>query len=134
MILLWEKSEEENVLSASETISSSDIGKFSEAAHKRDSEAYDLSQTALCFEVIGGILVVIGVLFVFLSLKKRMNAIVGIDFLSLQFFICCACLFFGIVLLSIGTTLLIKALRKRKEARRDIDYLNGLRQTNIKKS
>lgn len=128
MTLLWEKGEEEDVSSLSETIPSSDISKFSQAAHKRDSEAYDFSQTALCFEVIGGILVVIGILFVFLSLKKRMNAIVGVDFLSLQFFICCACLLAGVVLVSVGTTFLCKALRKRKEAQRDIAYLSSLRQ------
>ncbi|GEM_PF-5837406 len=126
LVLIWEKTDETNDADWVEKIKPSEVSSFSQAAHRRDTEGYDLSQNAMCFEVIGGIVLAIGILFIFLSLKKSRNQIVGVDFASLQFVICVVCLIGGIVSLSIGTIWLIKALKKRKDAKRDIAYLGTL--------
>lgn len=126
LVLIWEKTDETNDADWVEKIKPSEVSSFSQAAHRRDTEGYDLSQNAMCFEVIGGIVLAIGILFIFLSLKKSRNQIVGVDFASLQFVICVVCLIGGIVSLSIGTIWLIKALKKRKDAKRDIAYLATL--------
>ena len=106
-----------------------EIRAYSREAHNRDIAGYDKSQNALCFVVIGGILFVIGVLFVFLSLKKRFNKIVGIDPLSFQFAVCVICLAAGITCLSIGIISLINALSKRKKAAEEIAYLSTLKRS-----
>ena len=126
LVLIWEKTDETNDADWVEKIKPSEVSSFSQAAHRRDTEGYDLSQNAMCFEVIGGIVLAIGILFIFLSLKKSRNQIVGVDFASLQFVICVVCLIGGIASLSIGTIWLIKALKKRKDAKRDIAYLGTL--------
>ncbi len=109
-----------------DSIGNEEISTYSQAAHKRDIAGYDLSQNALCFEVLGGISLIVGVLFIFLSLKKRRNTIIGINFASLQFVICVICLALGITLLTIGTINLLKSQKIRKSAKKDIDYLAGL--------
>lgn len=106
-----------------------EIRAYSREAHNRDIAGYDKSQNALCFVVIGGILFVIGVLFVFLSLKKKFNKIVGIDPLSFQFAVCVICLAAGITCLTIGIISLIKALSKRKKAAQEIAYLTTLKRS-----
>ena len=109
-----------------DSIESEEISSYSQAAHKRDIAGYDLSQNALCFEVLGGISLIVGILFIFLSLKKRRNSIIGINFASLQFVICVLCLTLGIILLTIGTINLLKSQKIRKDAKKDIDYLASL--------
>lgn len=125
LTLLWEKPAETSEDIVTE-IQPNEVSKYSQAAHRRDTEGYDLSQNALCFEVLGGITLIVGILFIFLSLKKRKNAIVGINFASLQFVICVLCIAAGLTLLTIGAVLLIKALKKRKSAKKDIAYLGTL--------
>ncbi len=109
-----------------DSIDKEDISTYSQAAHKRDIAGYDLSQNALCFEVLGGISLIVGILFIFLSLKKRRNTIIGINFASLQFVICVICLLAAIVLLTIGTINLVKSQKIRKAAKKDIAYLASL--------
>ncbi len=109
-----------------DSIKSEEVSAYSQAAHKRDIAGYDLSQNALCFEVLGGISLIVGVLFIFLSLKKRRNTIIGINFASLQFVICVICLALGAVLLTIGTINLVKSQKIRKNAKKDIAYLATL--------
>lgn len=125
LTLLWEEPTETSEDIVTE-IQPNEVSKYSQAAHRRDTEGYDLSQNALCFEVLGGITLIVGILFIFLSLKKRKNAIVGINFASLQFVICVLCIAAGLTLLTIGAVLLIKALKKRKSAKKDIAYLGTL--------
>lgn len=125
LTLLWEEPTETSEDIVTE-IQPNEVSKYSQAAHRRDTEGYDLSQNALCFEVLGGITLIVGILFIFLSLKKRKNAIVGINFASLQFVICVLCIAAGLTLLTIGAVLLIKALKKRKSAKKDIVYLGTL--------
>lgn len=110
-----------------DSIPEEEISAYSQAAHRRDSAGYGLSQNALCFEVLGSIALVIGILFVFLSLKKnRKGVIVGINPACMQFVVCLICLSAAAVLLSIGTFNLIRSLRLRKMAKRDIGYLANL--------
>lgn len=124
LTLVWEETENsENLVSE---VQPDEVSKYSQAAHKRDTQGYDLSQNAMCFEVLGGISLIIGILFIFLSLKKRVNVIIGMNFASLQFVICVICLALAVGLLATGTTLLIKALSKRKDAKKDIAYLGTL--------
>ncbi len=125
LTLTWEKSNENDAVLV-DSIDPSEVSGFSQAAHRRDTKAYDLLQNALCLEVIGAIVLIIGILFIFLSLKKSRNKIVGVDFVSLQFVICVCCLVAGVTLLTIGTVFVIKALKKRKEAKKDIAYLGTL--------
>lgn len=125
LTLLWEEPTETSEDIVTE-IQPNEVSKYSQAAHRRDTEGYDLSQNALCFEVLGGITLIVGILFIFLSLKKRKNAIVGINFASLQFVICVLCIAAGLTLLTIGAVLLIKALKKRRNAKKDIAYLGTL--------
>lgn len=122
-LLSWEEVDGEEWV---DNIDHSEISTFSQAAHKRDTIGYDLSQNALCLDVIGAITLIIGALFIVLSLSKKRNVIQGINFASLQFVICACSLLAGLVLLTLGTIKLIKALRIRKEAKRDISYLSIL--------
>ena len=62
-----------------------EISAYSREAHNRDIAGYDKSQNALCFVVIGGTVFTIGILFIFLSLQKKFNKIVGINVASFQF-------------------------------------------------
>ena len=103
-----------------------DLRVFSREAHNRNIAGYDKAQNAGCFLVIGGIVFLIGVLFIFLSLQKKMNKIVGINILSFQFFVCVAALAIGSVLLTIGTIQLIRAQAVRRAAKKEIEYLNEL--------
>ncbi len=125
LTLIWEKSEG-NEETLADNINPNEVSSYSQAAHRRDTEGYDLLQNALCFEVIGAIVLIIGILFIFLSLKKSRNKIVGVDFASLQFVICVCCLAAGVTLLTIGTIFVFKALKKRKNAKKDIAYLGTL--------
>lgn len=105
----------------------SEIRAYSKEAHNRDILGYDKSQNALCFVVIGGIVLAIGILFIFLSLKKKVNKIVGINVASFQFVICVICLAVGLGLLITGITFLIKALSLRKRAKKEIAYISTLK-------
>ena len=121
--------EKEEVTDLTTTIPSeeNEIRAYSKVAHNRDILAYDKSQNALFFVVIGGIVLIIGILFIFLSLQKRRNKIVGINVASLQFFICVTCLAIGIATLTTGIILLIKALKLKKKANNEIAYISTLK-------
>lgn len=101
---------------------------LSRAAHNRDIEAYNKSQSAMCFIIIGGTVLIIGILFIFLSLEKKFNKIVGINFISFQFAIATIGILTGVTLLTLGTIFLIKALKRRKAAKRDINTLATLKE------
>lgn len=104
-----------------------EISAYSREAHNRDIAGYDKSQNALCFVVIGGTVFLIGVLFIFLSLQKKFNKIVGINVLSFQFAICVIALLAGTVCLTIGLIGLFKALSMRKKAAAEVAYLSTLK-------
>jgi hypothetical protein len=96
---------------------------YSREAHNHDIAGYDLFNNAMCFIVIGGTALIIGVLFVFLSLIRRRNKIVGINPVSFQFFVAVAGLAVGLVLVVWGVINLVRAILKRKQAAIDIAYL-----------
>ncbi len=61
--------------------------KESQRLHKESQAQYDKQQNALCFLVIGGILLIIGIIFIFLANRRENNVFVGIDVHSLAFYI-----------------------------------------------
>ena len=106
-----------------------EISHYSREAHNHDIDGYNRKENALCFVVIGAIVFIIGLLFIFLSLKKKANAIVGVNFGSFAFVICVAGIAIGATLLTIGIVRLVKALRIRRQASEDIAYLEAKRQS-----
>ena len=92
-----------------------ELAAMSRDAHQEDVRQYDKEQNALCFVVIGGILLVIAILFIFLSMKRQFNKLVGIDFSSLQFIILCITSAASLGCLGYGLTRFIIAANKRKE-------------------
>jgi hypothetical protein len=107
-----------------------ELSAYSKNAHNADIAGYNRIQNALCFVVLGGISLVIGILFIFLSLKKKFNKIVGLNFASFQFVICVVGLALGVTLLTIGLIGVFKGFAQRKAAKRDIAYL-GLRRPDL---
>jgi uncharacterized membrane protein YvbJ len=101
-----------------------EAGILSKKAHQGDMREYDKTQNALCFVVLGSISLMVGALFVILSLKKRVNKIVGVNFASLQFVICVICSSLGIGLLAYGLVVFFRAKKKRKQYRRFISVIN----------
>ena len=111
-----------------EVPSKEEISHYSREAHNHDIDGFNRKENALCFVVIGSIVFIIGLLFIFLSLKKKANVIVGVNFASFAFVICAVGIALGLTLLIIGIVRLVKALKIRKQARLDIAYLEDLRQ------
>ncbi len=105
-----------------------EISHYSREAHNHDIDGYNRKENALCFVVIGAIVLIIGLLFIFLSLKRKANVIVGVNFASFAFVICTVGIAAGVTLLTIGGIRLAKALKIRHQATLDIAYLESLRQ------
>lgn len=105
-----------------------ELSHYSREAHNHDIDGFNRKENALCFVVIGAIVFIIGVLFIFLSFQKKANIIQGINPASFSFVICVIGLSVGTVLLSIGIVRLVRALKKRKRAMEDIAYIESLRQ------
>lgn len=104
-----------------------EASQLSKIAHSNDICEYNKTQNAMCYVVLGGISLVVGVLFIFLSLKKKVNKIVGINVNSLQFYICIICLAIGVVCLAYGLIRLFMALNKRKIYKKEIALLNSVK-------
>ena len=111
-----------------DTPSKEEISHYSRQAHNRDIDGFNRKENALCFVVIGSIVLIIGLLFIFLSLQKKANQIVGVNFVSFAFVICIVGIGAGSTLLVIGLIRLAKALKIRRQANEDIAYLEALRQ------
>lgn len=104
-----------------------ELSAYSKNAHNVELSGYNQVQNALCYVVLGGISLAIGILFIFLSLKKKFNKIVGLNFASFQFVICVVGLALGVGLLTFGIIYALKGHAKRVKAKRDIDYLAKLK-------
>lgn len=100
---------------------------LSRKAHKADEKQYNIIQNAMCFVVLGSISLITGIIFIFLSFKKVRNKFAGLDFMSLQFYICIICLLVGIGLLSYGLFKAIKSYKARKQIKKTISDLNFLK-------
>lgn len=98
--------------------------KQSQELHKESQRQYDKIQNSLCFVVIGTILVIIGIIFIFLAYKRENNELVGIDITSLAFYICVIALGVGGVLLIYGLVKLLISLAKRKKVLAAINKLS----------
>ena len=103
------------------------IRAASRNAHNDDIAGYNRSQNALCFLVIGGIVFIIGLLFIVLALRREFNEISGINVASLAFVISMICLALGAASLVYGAINLILALKTRKQARIDIAIISSWR-------
>ncbi len=77
--------------------------KKSHDLHKESQRQYDIGQNAMCFVVLGALGVIIGIIFIFIALKRENNVIVGFDTGSLAFYI-------FIILLAVGGAALIYGL------------------------
>lgn len=98
--------------------------ELSQKLHKESQTLYDKGQNALCYVVIGSIFEVIGIIFIFLAMKRENNVMVGLAYDSLAFAIMVISLAGGTVLLVYGLVRLILSLKKRREVLRQI---NGLK-------
>ena len=108
-----------------------ELSKLSQQKHQADVAEYDKQQNSLCKIVIGAILLIIGILFFVLSLKKSKNKFAGVDFTSLQFYVFVICTAIGVVLLVIGIVRMVKASKKRKLIKQDIVTLANYKKQNI---
>lgn len=115
--------EEEQFSSEVAVLTSDEKHEVSKALHKKDLEAYDKKENALCFIVIGSIAAVVATLFIFLSFKKRMNKIVGIDTMSLQFWVMIILFVIAAVCLTYGFIRFFQALKARKTCKNRINQL-----------
>lgn len=98
--------------------------KLSQQLHKESQVQYDRQQNALCFVVIGSILVCIGIVFIFLAMKRENNVMVGIDYTSLAFYIMAFSLAVGVILLSYGIIKFLISSKKRRAVLKKINSLN----------
>jgi|WetSurMetagenome_2_1015567.scaffolds.fasta_scaffold129234_2 hypothetical protein len=59
----------------------------SQKLHQESQKQYEREQNALCFIVLGGIFLIIGIFFIFLANKRENNVMTGMDVTSLAFYI-----------------------------------------------
>lgn len=114
-----------------EALSYDELSDLSNEDHRKDTKEYDKQQNALALVMIGSLSLICGVLFLILSIRKVMNKTRGIDFSSLQFFVCVACFIAAVVLLSYGLFKFFRALIARKQLRNEIDVISKLRKERI---
>lgn len=117
---------EEKVIDYS-SLSYAELSEMSNNDHRQDSKEYDNQQNALALTMIGLIALICGVLFLILSTKKVMNKTQGIDYTSLQFFVCIACFVAAIVLLTLGLVRFFKAHKRRLQLKKEIAEISVLR-------
>ena len=108
-------------------LSYDELSELSNEDHRKDTKEYDKQQNALALVMIGGILLICGILFLILSIRKVMNKSRGIDTSSLQFFVCIACFAIAAILLSYGLYRFFKAHFARKQLHNEIDEISKLR-------
>ena len=89
--------------------------KESQRLHQESQHQYDNQQNALCFVVIGSILVVIGVIFIFLANKRENNVMIGIQTNTMAFYVMVIGRGLGGILLLFGLMKFIVSSVKRKK-------------------
>lgn len=113
-----------------DTLTPTQASELSEKLHSLDVVEYDKGQNAMCFVVLGGIAIIIGALFIVLSLKRKNNAIVGFNFASIQFAICIISFVIGGVALGYGLFKLINSNMKRKQYKETISIISTKKSKN----
>ena len=98
--------------------------KESQRLHQLSQKYYDQGQNALCFLVIGGIILVIGILFIFLAQQRKNNIMVGLNVGSLAFYIMVIGIALGSLLCVFGLIKFLVAFFKRKKV---ISQINALK-------
>ena len=101
-------------------LSYEELSQISRNDHQEDTRLYDRQQNSLCLVVLGGISLVMALLFFFLSFKREMNKMGGLDDKSLQFIVSIICFVLAGILLSLGLTLVIIAQVKRLRLKDEI--------------
>ena len=99
------------------------VSHYSNVLHKNDAKAAEKISNSLCYVVIGAILLVVGFIFIFLSLQKYLNRIRGINFASIPFVLCVVCLVLGCAILLLGVYKVITAHNRRKQYQHYINLL-----------
>lgn len=97
--------------------------RLSQNLHQQSQKEYDKQQNALCFVVIGSIIFVVGILFIFISMKREYGEIVGLDVTSLAFYLMIIALVLGAASIIYGLTKFILSYKRRKEIIRKINTL-----------
>ena len=97
--------------------------KKSQDLHSLSTKLYDREQNSLCFLVIGGIFLIIGILFIFMSLKRENNVLIGIDVGSLAFYIMILSLAGGGIAFLYGLIRFLVAFFQRKSVIAEINSL-----------
>lgn len=97
--------------------------KLSERLHSESQKEYNRQQNALCFVVIGSMLLFVGILFIFIAQQRVNNVLAGINTQSLAFYFMLIGLIAGGLLLTYGLIKFILSYKRRKEIIRKINTL-----------
>ena len=114
------------------SMSYDELSELSNDDHRQDTKEYDKQQNALALVMIGSLLLVSGIIFLILSIRKVMNKSQGIDTSSLQFFVSLACFGIAVILLSYGLTRFFMAFYKRIQLRKEIMQISSYRKEYMK--
>ena len=114
------------------SMSYDELSELSNDDHRQDTKEYDKQQNALALVMIGSLLLVSGIIFLILSVRKVMNKTQGIDTSSLQFFVSLACFGIAVILLSYGLTRFFMAFYKRIQLRKEIMQISSYRKEYMK--
>ena len=112
-------------------LSYEELSQISRYDHQEDTRQYDKQQNALCLVALGGISLVVAIIFFILSFKREMNQSGILDVSSLQFLISMVCLGGAVVLLGVGLYFFIKAAIKRTQLKREILAVSILRKNQM---
>ena len=114
-------------------LSYDELSQISRNDHQEDTRQYDKQQNSLCLVALGGIALVIAILFFILSFKREMNRSGVLDVKSLQFLISMICFGGAAILLGVGLFFFIRAAIKRMQLKREILAVSLLRKEQMAK-
>lgn len=100
------------------------IHKLHQTCHKNINKNNDIKNNALTFIVVGNLLLIIGLIFFFLSFKKDIIGVRNFTPGCTEFFLSVICLGISLVLLTIGIISLVKALKELKLMKKIIKETN----------
>jgi len=97
----------------------------SDRLHQESDRLARKKDDALALLVLGAILIVIGLLFIFLANKRENNVMVGINVYSLAFYLMILSLTAGGTLFVLGLVRSVRSSKKRKEVLKQIQQGKG---------
>ena len=101
--------------------------ELSKKLHQESSRLYDKEQNALCFIVLGGIALIIGLIFIVLSFRREYGQLTTIDYTSVAFVICVCGLAIGSFCLIYGLIKFFVSFNHRRDV---IKKINSLKKEN----